>query len=109
MSVQTPLLRGFPHTVQLAPFTGLDADLKPSYGPDVAYTARVEDSQTIIRTPDSQEVASPRKVFLDTSTIPSSKDRVTLPSGLTPAQPPILKVQPVHHQTGVHHVVLYLS
>lgn len=96
----TPLLV---HTVTIEPWTGQDVDGKPTYGAAVSYAAKVEARPRLVRTPEGHVIATRGVVYLQTTSVPSTKDRLTLPSGFGATQPPIAEVQIQTDEDGVHH------
>ena len=89
----------------------------PAYGADVSYACRISLKDELVRSRDGREIAARGKVYLRPATgllfaasaVPSTKDRITLPAGYVPANPPILDVQPEQDESGVHHVVLVIG
>ncbi len=96
--------------IQIEPWTSHDSYGEASYGVIKTYQARIEMKASLIRDTNGREVAARGKVYVAiTSPIPSTKDRLTLPSPYTPTNPPILDVMPVQDEKGIHHVVLVIG
>lgn len=102
------LLQECKDIVSIAPWTGQNAYGEATYGSDQAYPARVEVRSRRIAGSGGVELTARGRVFLATTTIPSVKDRLTLPAWAAPIQPPILDVQP-HLGDGMDHIVLYFG
>lgn len=103
-----------PATVQVAPYVSDDQYGKPTYGADVAYSARISIKDELVRSHDGREIAARGKVYLFSTvppitTVPTTRDRITLPAQYVPTKPPILDVQPETDQAGIHHVVLVIG
>lgn len=80
-------------TVTIEPYAGLGAHGESVYGGAVAYPARVWGKARRIRTGAGDEVTSTVQALLGVADAPVGvKDRITLPAGYQPAQPPILAV-----------------
>src|SRR5574342_898332 len=94
-------------TVTIEPYSTGDEYGVASYGTAVTYAARVESRSRWIAGIAGAEIAARGRVYLGTTTIPSVKDRLTLPSGYTPSQPPILEAYPVTDGGRTAFVVLY--
>lgn len=95
-----------PHTVTIEPFVSRDGFGAPTYGTAVTFQARVQGKNRMIRTRDNVEAVSTVQVYIASTPVVSPDDRVTLPSGFTPSQPPILSVQPISDEQGAHHQVI---
>ena len=94
-------------TVTIEPFTGRDGYGVPTYGPEVAYRARVVGRVRLVRNAQGQDVASMHTVYLAASPVIAPEDRLTLPDEYVPRTPPILAVSRVPDERGIHHVVVY--
>jgi hypothetical protein len=95
-----------PHTVNVEPFTGLDARGAYSYGPSASYRGRVQGKSTLVMNTQGEEVVSHVTIYLPYASI-SAQDRVTLPAPFSPTQPSILSVEQVSDGAGQHHTVIY--
>ena len=89
--------RGFKDTVTIEAYVSQNAYGEPTYGSPTTYPARVEIKSRRIAGSGGVEIAARGRVLLLTTTVPSSKDRMTLPAWAAPTQPPILAVG---NQTG---------
>ena len=78
----------------------------PTYGTAVSYSAKVEESEKTHTTVSGQEVAGGYKIFLDTTSIPDINGQLTMPTGFSPTNPPILAVRPVSDHNGINHIVI---
>ena len=96
------------YTVSVAPFASDDKYGAPTYGTAVDYDAAIEQKVRQVRDFNGQERVSTTRVFLNTVTAISPKDKLTLPSGFTPQTPPIISVGRVSDEGGVHHCEVYL-
>ena len=96
-------------TVTVAPWSSQSASGVPTYGAAVSYTARVEMKNHLIVDAQGREVLARGRVFMATTTVPSVKDKVTLPSRYVPVSPPILAVSPASDNLGMHHVTLEIG
>lgn len=91
-----PSLEEFmPDTITIEPFSSTTVTQAPSYGAAVSYKAQVtaEWTKTIGR--DGREITSTVRVIIPERVHIDPRDRITLPSGFVPNQPPIISVSPV--------------
>lgn len=93
-------------TIGIEPYAGQDEYGDPSFGASVFYQGRIEIKNRMIRDAKGQERVSMGKIFLQTQTVISPKDRITLPSGYSPTNPEILAVYPVQADEGIDHIVV---
>lgn len=93
-------------TVTLEPCTGHSVSGAPTYGTAVSYSAYIEMKNRIIVDRNGREVTARGRVFLGTATVININDRITLPTGTIPLQPPIIAVNMASDEGGVHHVTL---
>jgi len=107
MAIANALKKLFKHTVTIESFSTSDGYNKPTYSAAVTYTAKIEDTVTMVRDDNNDEIKSTRKIFLFTQTVPTTKDRITLPAGYAPLTPKIIAVQTLTDLTGTSHVVVY--
>lgn len=98
-----------PHTVTVEPYSGQSAYGESTYGTAVTYPARVEMKSRRLAGLGGVEIAARGRIFLGTTTVPSAKDRITLPASFVPTQPPILDASPVNDESGIHHVVVFIG
>jgi hypothetical protein len=98
-------------TVTVAPFSAPSATGwhgADVYGAAVSYPARVEWKQRRIVAEDGHEKLSTGRVFLDGDVSVSVRDRLTLPAGASPTQPPILSVgKAVDHLGAAAATIIY--
>lgn len=97
-----------PHKVKIAPYSAQNKFGEPTYGSDVSYTAMVEQRVRQVRAMTGEERISTTTVYLDTTTALTPRDRVTLPSGYVPNQPPIISIERLSDEDGLHSTVLHL-
>jgi hypothetical protein len=95
-----------PHEIQVEPYSSQDEFGEPSFGTAVTYKGRVEMKNMMMRDEFGQERVASGRIFLNTKTVPSSKDRITLPTGYTPTNPDILAVYPKENTEGIDHVIV---
>lgn len=94
---------------------------KDGYGSSTYNTAnpktakvRIEQVRRIVRDANGKEVVSNTMIFVKPTFTDGSavnigiSDRVTLPAGYTPAQPPIINVERHNDQDGLHHFEVLL-
>lgn len=101
------ITRLFTQTVTVESFTGSDGYGAPIFGPPVAYRGRVVAQTRSLTTDKGLEIVSATTVYMDAKSVILVKDRITLPEGFDPRQPPILKVHRVEGSRGIHHTVVY--
>lgn len=93
-------------TIAIEPYAGQDEYGEPNFGSSVSYMWRIEVKNRMIRDFKGQERVSMGKIFLQTQTMISPKDRITLPSGYSPTNPEILAIYPVQADEGIDHIVV---
>lgn len=101
------LLSLFSQTITIAPYSGQNSYGESTWGTAVSYAARVEGKMQMVRDSLGAERVSSVTCYVATTTAISPKDKLTLPSGWTPASPPILAVQRQTDELGDHHIVVY--
>jgi hypothetical protein len=104
------LLELFPDTITIEPFSSMSSSQVVTYGTAVTYQAQVtsEWSKSISGSGRGKSIsglgrelsASVRVIIPDRVHI-DPRDRVTLPSGWVPNQPPILSVRPIGGVVGM--------
>ena len=117
--METDLLDLLVSTVQIAPWVSYQGAgyANPVYGANVAYSARISLKDELVRSHDGREIMARGKVYLAplvgtyvaASAVPSTKDRITLPTGYAPSNPPILDVQPEQDEIGIYNVILVIG
>lgn len=98
----------FDKTVTIEPFVSRDQYGKPNsgtsgYGPPVQYPANIPVAlrQMAVRTKDGTSVFGRGPIYLPVAPMTITvNDRITLPAGYSPAQPPILQVSPFGDEEG---------
>lgn len=78
-----------------------------TYADAVSVQARVSGRLRVVTTPTGEERVSTVSVYLKDPIGVTVRDRVTLPAGWTPAQPPILAVGRCPDETGVIYETIY--
>lgn len=109
MTLMNEMADFLPHLISIEPYSGQDRFGEPSFGTAVVYKGRVELKNRMVRDSLGQERVSRGKIFLNTQTIPSSKDRITLPTGYEPTNPEILAIHPKENETGIDHIVIMMG
>lgn len=105
--MESSLLSLMPHTITVAPWASQNAYGEPSYLSAVSYIARVQGKTRMVRDSTGVERVSTVTVYVATTAAIGPKDKLTLPSGWTPASPSIIAVQRVSDESGDHHTVIY--
>lgn len=103
------LLELMPSSVLIAPFVSQSGSTQPTYGADVAYQCRISMGAQYVRSADGREVMARGRIYLATTNAFTVRDRVTLPAGYGPTQPPIVNVNTEDDQNGANHVVLVIG
>lgn len=99
-----------PQTITIEPWASFkDGGTGSNYGTAYTSACRIEMRNHQAVTKDGRTVTARGRVYLLSLTIPSIKDRVTLPSEYTPNQPPIIDVNVDDDETGNHHITLVLG
>ena len=98
-----------PHSVTIETWGSQNEYGEPTYTTCSHYPARVEMKSRRIAGSGGVEIAARGRVFLCTATVPSTKDRITLPASFVPTQPPILDAYAVTDDKGIHHTVVYVG
>jgi hypothetical protein len=93
-------------TITIEPFVSRDSYGTPSYGAAVSYPCRVSAKQKQVVDLSGVERVSMARIYVSGTPAIGSLDRLTLPAGYTPQQPPILIVHPLHDEAGSHHTEL---
>lgn len=99
-----------PQTVIIEPWVAYTGGGNAStYGSPASYSCRIEMKNHLVVDKNGKTVTARGKVFLLSASIIGSKDRVTLPTGYIPVQPPLIDVNVVDDESGNHHTTLVLS
>lgn len=112
MSLDPDLEELMNQTVTYEPFASQDQYGVRSYGAAKTVKARIEQVTRRVTSQQGSEVASNTQVYLKpqatdaSSIVPTHRDRITLPAGFAPQQPPILSIDrhmDVDATATVHH------
>jgi len=109
MALETDFLVLMTDDVKVAPRTGVDGYAKPTFGADVTYKAYVEQGAKLVVSAQGQEVTSGARAYLATVDQIATTSRVTLPTGLVPNQPTILRVDSLRDDKGAYATLLALQ
>ena len=96
-----------PAIIVVEPFTTNDAWGNKSYGSSVSYRGRVTNKMRRIVTMAGVDAISGTDIVLLTSSGVFTEDRITLPSGFLPRQPPILRVDRIADEEGNLYTKVY--
>lgn len=99
------------HTITLEKLTtsALSGDKSFDEAGAVGVKGRVEHQVRLVRDPSGREVASQTFIIADCVDVDGNlvtfgpSDRITLPAGFSPAQPPIISVARIDDATGIDH------
>lgn len=98
-----------PSTVLIAPWASRTVTDMPSYGADVPYKCHIQLKNHMVVNAKGEEVLARGRVFVGSAVLASVKDRLTLPAGYVPLVPPILAVNVVTDELGVHHTTIEIG
>jgi hypothetical protein len=99
-----------PDTVTLDAWVGKTVSDAPIYAlAPATFQARVEIKNHMIRDNKGNEIVARGRVFMRTTVIPDTRDKLVLPGRFEPVSPPILAVNPVSDESGTHHVTLEIG
>jgi hypothetical protein len=107
MAFEDDFTEFFAHVVNIAPYASQDGYGAAAYGTGIDYPARIVNTVKMIRAADGQERVSNTSIWIGTDAAISPKDKLTLPSAFSPQTPPILRVDRVTDDEGIHHTKLY--
>ena len=79
-----------------------------TYGAATSYIARISGKVTQVRDVTGEERVSRHQVLIATTAAITPADRLTLPSGYEPTQPPILAVTTPRDEQGPHHTRIFV-
>ncbi len=108
MAISYALGKLLSQTVTVEPFSSTNFNGEDAYGPSTTYSARAVDKVHLIRNFEGEQVGSNTMVWVNTVSAISVRDRITLPTGYSPTQPPILGVSRYPDQGGLHHTVIHV-
>lgn len=95
-----------PHTVYHSEFSGRSDYGKPNFGSAVPYRARVLYQAQNVRTADGNVVSARGVVWIGGTPDVQPEDQLLLPDSSTP---PILSVDHVPDEDGLHHLKVYFG
>ena len=99
-----------PHTVVIEPWTGYTGGGSGStFGTGVSSSCRIQMKNHLVVAKDGKVITARGSVFLLSTSLPGVKDRVTLPAGYVPLQPPLIDVKSQDDESGLHHITLELQ
>ena len=97
-------------TVTITPWTAQNVSGVPTYGgASWNSPAHIEMKNHLIVDAMGREILAKGRVFMGTTQVPSVKDKITLPSNYVPVSPPILAVNLINDESGIHHVTLEIG
>lgn len=96
-------------TITLEPYVSKSVSGVPTYGAPVSYACYIEMKNHYVISWEGREVMARGRVFMATTVMPNIKDRITLPAGNIPLQPPIIAVNAQDDESGTHHMVLEIG
>lgn len=102
MSLDPALLELLPDTVTIEPFASTTATQASTYGDAVSYRAQITGAREVVIGAGGRELSSNVKVVIPNRVHVDTRDRITLPSGWVPQQPPVLAVRPVGGVLGMN-------
>src|SRR5947207_7693859 len=95
-----------PSTVTIYPWQSTDASGAMTWASTgTSYPARIQMKNHLVRDRSGREVVARGSVYLGTSTIIGIDDKVELPVGFVPRNPPIISVMPKYDE----HAILYVQ
>lgn len=95
-----------PEEVDVYQLASRDAYGVPAYGSPATYDARVVRKPVRVTDVAGDEVVARGVVWLATTDVIDPEDALELPDGM---RPPILRVDRVSDESGVHHVKVYFG
>jgi hypothetical protein len=90
-------------TITIEPFLSRDAYGTATYGPAVTYECRVSGSQKQLVDASGVQRVSKATINLAGTPAIGPTDRLTMPAGFSPQQPPLLMVNPLTDEAGLPH------
>ncbi len=93
-------------TVVIEPVTNRDSDGygTPTYGPPVSYQCKLDGTMKKVVDVNGLERVSMARIYLPGRPVISVLDRLTMPAGYSPTQPPILAIGIFEDELGDHHI-----
>lgn len=101
-----------PDTVTIQAFTGYDGtgQAKPTYSSTLAtYPCRVELKNHLVIDHLGREIMARGRVIMGTAVVVGMQDKITLPAGYIPLNPPLISVNVVPDENGNHHTTLEIG
>ena len=95
MTFDSALLELMEDTVTIEPFAGETSGRVKSFGSPVTYQALIDMDKERVISPNGKEIASSIKVLIPERLNIDQRSRITLPTGFTPNQPPIIAVRSI--------------
>ena len=95
----------FADEITVEPYASQDNYGAASYGEAKAIRARVEMGPKVVVNANGEEVVSSARVYVGAAV--GVRDRITLPEDAPMRQPPIIRVDPVRDENGIHHWEIY--
>jgi len=96
-----------PHTIQLSEFSGSsDSYGAPVYNSPVSYSARVSYKPILVKNKQGEEVVARGVVWVGAAITIATEDQIELPDGTTP---PIMAVDSLADEDGLHHSKVYFG
>jgi len=107
VSIDPELLSLMPHTITVAAELSRDVSGNKTYDTAESYTARVVNKLKRVINAEGHEAVSHTTCYVDTVDSIKLSSQITLPSGFSPQQPPIIRVDRLSDESGLHHTVIY--
>ena len=89
--------------ITIEPFASKDAYGTSSFQAGVTYACRVDGSTKVRVSIDGVERSVNAMIYVPGDPGISPLDRLTMPAGFSPSQPPILRVNLFSDESGAHH------
>lgn len=83
-----------PDSITIEPFSANTVTQAPTFGAAVTYRAQIYGELSIVIDASGQDLKSSVRVIIPDRVHIDPRDRLTLPTGWVPNQPPILAVKP---------------
>ncbi len=93
-------------SVTIEPWVSQSVSGVPSYGTGVAYACYISMQNRVVVDSQGREVVARGRVIMNTATIIGVKDRITLPTGYVPTNPPIIAINVFDDELGSHHTTV---
>ena len=107
MSFEDEFLDCMPQTLVVNAFSSIDAYGKASFAAaGTTYSALIEDEQKLVRALDGTEQVAETTAYINSTGAIDPDSKITLSNG---DKRPILALQALSDQDGIHHVVVHLG